>query len=203
MFRKLPPLPVENKPSLDAADAENDDYLLPISSFPYRNENEIKNLPSAPPVFPKNLADLQLEGEGSYLSVISAEEAQLSPPSLPRDDTSSETYDDRGYVEPRQIRSIPLETSVNETERHRKLKRSKDSERQKPTRVSDDIAAQRVQKTVQSTTECRSHTDGDVAKFRSDKSAGKKEKRFRSTLEIHLSPATQHRHIAVTATMQL
>lgn len=202
MFRQLPPLPVEKKLPLATADAEDSAYLLPRSPF-YSPDNEIKNLPPAPPVFPKYLGNLQLEGEGSYMPVVSDEEAKLYPPSSPSevrpDDNSPELCEESGYVQPRKISKISVEASSGKTECFTKLKSVKDNERQKPKKVSVDTTAQRAFKNVQDISKCKTHTDEDVSEMKSESSKDEKAKRFRSTLQIHLTPPTRPRSIPVPA----
>lgn len=200
MYRKLPELPVEAKSSVDTADGEENGYLVPISSFRYRYENEIRNLPPAPPVFPRYLANLPLEGEGSYISVISDDEAQLLPPSSPceicLDRTSSEIYEEDGYVQPRQIRNISVETSSSEAVSLKKLKEIKDNKHQKPVRMSPDITTQRAPENSQDISECKSYNAKDgsttnITEIMSETSNEAKDKIYRSTLQIHLSPPTR------------
>jgi hypothetical protein len=207
MYRQLPQLPVEAKSSVDRDDGEENDYLVPTLPFRYRYENEIRNLPPAPPVFPKYLANLPLEGEGSYISVISDDEAQLLPPSSPceisLDRNSSEIYEENGYVRPRDIRKISIETSSSETESSKKLKTIKDNEHQNPMRVSPDITTQRAPKESQDISECRSYNAEDVfttniAEIESGTSNYEEVKRFRSTLQIHLTPPTRPNPVSVS-----
>jgi hypothetical protein len=207
MYRQLPELPVEEKPSVDTVDGGENDYLVPISSYRYRDENEIRNLPPAPPVFPKYLANLPLEGEGSYVSVISDDEAQLLPPSSPRefslDENSSEIYEENGYVQPREIRKISVELSSSETEFPKELKKIKDNKDQKPTGVSPDITMQEAPKKCKDISECKLCNAKDIsttniAEIKSETSNDEKVKRYCSTLQIQLSPPTQPRHVSDT-----
>jgi hypothetical protein len=200
MFRQLPPLPVVKKLPLATADVEESAYLLPSSPF-YSLVNEIKSLPPAPPVFPKYLGNLQLEGEGSYMPVVSDEEAKLYPPSSPSeispDDNSLEMCEESGYVQPKKIRKISAEASSSKTECLTKLKSVKDNELQKSKKVSLDTTAQRVLKNVQDIPKCKPYTDEDVSEMKSESSNNEKAKRFRSTLQINLTPPTRPRSIPV------
>jgi hypothetical protein len=203
LYRQLPQLPVEAKPSVDAPDGEeNDDYLVPISPLRYGHENEISNLPPAPPVFPKCLANLLLGGEGSYMSVISDDEAQLLPQSLQceisLDRNSSEIYEENGYLQPRQIRNISVETSSSETESPNKLKKIKDNKHQKSMRVSPDITTQTAPKKSQDISECKSYDAKDESTTNIAEIKSEEAKRFRSTLQIHLSPPTRPRPVSVS-----
>ncbi|XP_033608273.1 uncharacterized protein LOC117282496 [Cryptotermes secundus] len=207
MYRQLPQLPVEANPSVDTADGEENGYLLPILPFRYRYENEIRNLPPAPPVFPRYLANLPVEGEGCYISVISDDEAQLLPPSSPceisLDRNSSEIYEEDGYVQPRQIRNISVETSSSEAVSLKKLKKNKDNKHQKPVRMSPDITTQRAPKGSQDISECKSCNAKDgsttnITEIESETSNKAKDKIYRSTLQIQLSPPTQPRPVSVS-----
>jgi hypothetical protein len=203
MLPQLPPITVEKKPSLDTADTEENAYLVPSLPVWYSCDKEIKNLPPAPPLYPKCLANLQLEGEGSYMLVLSDEEAKISAPSSPCeiscDDNTPEMCEESGYVQPRQIREIPVETSSSETECPRKVQKVKENERQKSKRANPDTAVQREPKDVQDMSACKPDTDEDVSEIKSESSNDEKVKKFRSTLQIHLSPPTRPRHIPVSA----
>jgi hypothetical protein len=208
MYRPLPELPVEGKPSVDTIDGRENNYLVPNSPFRYGYE-EIRNLPPAPPVFPKYLANLPLEGEGSYLSVISDDEAQLLSPSSPceisLDENSSEMCEENGYVHPRQIRKISVEMSSSETEFPETLNEIKDNTDQKSMRVSPDMRSQRAPKECQYISECKLYNAKDIsttniAEIKSETSNDEKVKTrtYRSALQIHLSPLPQPRPLSVT-----
>jgi hypothetical protein len=207
MYRQLPALPEEAKPSVDTADGVENDYLIPKLPFQDRYEDEIRNLPPAPPVFPKCFANLPLQGEGPYISVISDDVAQRLPPSSPceinLDRHSSEIYEENGYLEPRQIRKISVETSLIETKSPKKLKKIEDNKHQKPTRVSPDIRNQRAPKKSQDISEYKSCNAKDesttnIAESMSETSNDAGAKRFRSTLQIHLSPPPGPRPVSVS-----
>jgi hypothetical protein len=207
MHRPLPQLPGKTEPSVDITDGEENDYLKPILPFRYTHENEIRNLPPAPPVFPTYLANLPLGGEGSYMSVLSDDEAQRLPPrslcEISPDKNSSEIYEEDGYMPPRKFCEISVDKSSSGTEYPRKLKRIKDNEQQKPMRVSPDVTTRRVVEKSQDIPECKSPTAEDVsitdiAEIELEESNGEKDKIFRSTLQIHLSPPTQPRLNPVT-----
>ena len=119
--RPLPQRPVELTESVGTPEVLEDDYLKPINSVFDRNREEIRNLPPAPPVFPRHLERMVLDGEGTYVPVIPDDEAPLLPPG-PVHEQLCELREEDGYVVPNLIRETFPQQSLTETDNSKKTK---------------------------------------------------------------------------------
>jgi hypothetical protein len=204
--RPLPQLPARINQSVYTP--AEDDYLEPISLLWQRHQDEIRNLPPAPPVFPQQLANLSLDGEGVYLPVISDDATPLLPPN-PQLQVSSDTqlpemYDENGYVSPRLLTNISIRPSSSERKYTRQQRDTEDYEDKNTTRASSVVTTQDTPRQCLVVSECSSSVVEDTSTTstthnEAQSSNGRNGERYRSTLQIYLSPATQHRSTPVPA----
>jgi hypothetical protein len=201
--RPLPHPPDKNRQSEGIPAIHEDDYLTPIhgDQFWLRRLQEIRQLPPAPPLFPRQLERLPLDGEGVYTPLIHDDEAPLLPPGPMHEITHNqelcELSEESGYVMPKSPTETSLQQNVTETDHSevpRKVKR-KGSEYQITARavVTPHGAEKqcRIRSKRRSLSESASVSSG--TQNETEKSNDTKDKIYRSACQLYLSPPTQHR----------
>lgn len=194
----VPPLP---QPPVDPAvppAVPEDDYLRPINSFWDRHMEEIRKLPPPPPVFPRQLELLALDGEGAYTPVIPDDEAPiLSPGSsheIARDEQLCELREESGYVVPKSLTETSLQRSLSETDHPPELKEIKHMGSETQMRLRPVVTTPGALQQCPDMSESRSFTrDASLSSATKNKTENSKEtkrKTYRSSCHLYLLSST-------------
>ena len=203
--RPLPPLPEMNT---QTARIPEDDYLrpIPVNSYWLKKVEEIRQLPPAPPVFPRRLEGLLLDGEGAYAPVIPDDEVPLlSPGSMhefTHDQQLCEDSEECGYMVPKSPVGTSLPQNVTETDHSPKPKEitHKGSEFQTVARavVTPREAEQQCPDKSKSRSLLEGSSISSATQNETENSKDTKDKIFRGTWQLCLSPPTQQRRLPVS-----
>jgi hypothetical protein len=197
-----------NRQSAGKPVVPEDDYLrpIPVDSHWIRRLQEIRQLPPAPPVFPRDLERLPLDGEGAYTPVIPDNEAPLLSPGpvhdITHDQQSGELREESGYMVPNSPTQTSLQQNVPETDHstgQRKIKH-KGSEYQiiaravvRPQGAKQQCSIKSKRRSVSESAAVSSATQNET-----EESKDTKGKKYLSTCQLYLSPPTQHRRLPVS-----
>ena len=201
--RPLPPPPEMNRQSAGLPAIPEDDYVQPIQgdSFWHKHTEEIRRLPPAPPVFPRHLERLPLDGEGAYTPVIPDDEAPLLSPGpmheITHDQELCELSEESGYVVPKLLTQTSLQQTVTETDHSLRPKeiKHKGNEYQVIARavVTPHGAEQQCPHTSKRRSLSESASVSSATQNETEKSKDTKGTIYRSTCQLNLSTPTQHR----------
>jgi hypothetical protein len=206
--RPLPIPPEMNRQSEGKPAVPEDDYLrpIPVDSHWLRHLQEIRQLPPAPPVFPRHLERLPLDGEGAYIPVIRDDEAPLLSPGpmhdITHDQQSVELSEESGYMVPNSPTQTSLQQNVPETDHSTGQRRRKHNGNEYQITAMAVVTPQGAEQQCSNTSKRRSVSES--AAVSSDKqneteeSKDTKGKIYRSTCQLYLSPPTQHRRLPVS-----
>ena len=206
--RPLPHPPDMNRQSAGKPEVPEDDYLspIPVDSHWLRHLEELRQLPPAPPVYPGQLERLPLDGEGTYIPVIADDEAPLLSPGqrheITHDQQSCESEDESGYMVPKSPTQTSLQQNVTETDHstgQRKIKH-KGNEYQITARavVTPQGAEQQCQNKSKRRSVSESAASSSATQNETEESKDTKDKIYRSTCQLLLSPPTQQRRPPVS-----
>jgi hypothetical protein len=206
--RPLPPLPEMNGQPARIPVIPEDDYLRPISvnSFWLKKVEEIRQLPPAPPVFPRQLERLLLDGEGAYAPVIPDDEAPLLLPGSMHEFTYNqqqcEDSEECGYMVPKWPIGTSLPQNVNETDHSPKQKEIKHKGREFQMKAMAVITPHEAEQQCPDKSKSRSLLEGSsissATQNETENSKDTKDKIFRGTWQLCLSPPTQQRRLPVS-----
>lgn len=201
--RPLPQPPEMNRQSAGTSAVTEGDYEPPITAHPswLKHVEEIRKLPPAPPVFPTHLERLQLDGEGAYTTLISEDEAPLLSPGPMHEITHKqelcEPSEKYGYVVPKSLFETSVEQIVTETDHYTEQKEIKHEGNEYQVKLRSVVA-------YRGTVRRSRVISGKIISFLGDSSvSGTTQKEtemskdtkgriFRSSIQLQLSPATQH-----------
>jgi len=205
--RPLPHPPEMNRQSAGITAIPEDEYLtpIPVDSLWLRHREEIRQLPPAPPVFPGHLERLPLDGEGTYIPVLPDDEAPLLSPGPMHEITLDQELcglgEESGYMVPNSPTQTSLQQNVTETDHSagpRKIKH-KGNEYQMTARAV--VTPNRAEKQCPDTSK-RSFSETDsvnrAKQNETEESKDTKDKIYRSTCQVYLSPPTQHRRLPMS-----
>lgn len=198
--RPLPQLPEVNRKSAGTSTVIEDGYEQPITadSIWLRHMEEIQKLPPAPPVFPRHLESLPLDGEGAYIPAISDHEAPLLSPGPTHGITHKqqlcEPSEKTGYVVPKSLLGTSPQQIVTEPDHSTETKeiKHKRSEYQMELRSVGTSHGTVERSPIMS--ESRSFSEGvslrSITRNKTEKSKDTESKIFRSSIQLQLSPPT-------------
>jgi hypothetical protein len=206
--RPLPPPLEMNRQSADTPAIPEDNYLqpIPVDAIWLKHLEEIEQLPPAPPVFPRHLESLLLEGEGAYIPLIADDEAPLLSPGpmngIVHDQQLCEFSEESGYMVPKSPTQTSLQQNGTETDHSpepRKIKH-KGNEYQLIARavVTPNGAEKQCQNTPKRRPMSECATFINAKQNETEKSKDTKRKIYRRTCQLYLSPSTQHRRLPVS-----
>jgi hypothetical protein len=206
--RPLLPPPETNRQSAGITAIPEDDYLKPIQvdSFWHRHIKEIRQLPPAPPVFPRHLERLPLHGEGAYTPVIPDDEAPLLSPGpmheITHDQQLCEFSEESGYMVPMSPTQSSLQQNVTETDHSpgpRKIKH-KGNEYQMIARavVTPHGTVQRCPNKSKRRSLSESDSVNNVKQNETEESKDTKGTIYRSACQLYLAPPTRQRRLPVS-----
>jgi hypothetical protein len=201
--RPLPQPPEKTRQSTGETAVPEDDYLLPIAvnSLWLKSREEIEKLPPAPPVFPRHLERLPLEGEGAYTPVIADDEAPLLSPSpmheMTHDEQLCEPSEESGYMVPKSPTHTSLQQNVTETDHSSEPGKIRHKGNEYQTIARAVVTSHEAEKQCPNKSKRRSLSESATAhsntQNETEKSNDTKGQMYRSTCQLYLSPPTQHR----------
>jgi len=206
--RPLPHPPDMNRQSAGKSEVPEDDYLspIPVDSYWLRHLEELRKLPPAPPVFPGQLERLPLEGEGAYIPVIADDEAPLLSPGpmheITHDQQSCESSEESGYMVPKSPTQTPLQQNVTETDHSTGQRKIKHKGNEYQIRARAVVTPQGAEQQCPNKSKRRSVSESaavsSATQNETEESKDTKDKIYRSTCQLFLSPPTQHRRPPVS-----
>jgi hypothetical protein len=197
-----------NRQSAGIPAIPEDDYLSPIQvdSFWLKRLEEIRQLPPAPPVFPGHLGRLPLDGEGAYIQLIADDEAPLLSPGpmheITHDQEPCALSEESGYMVPNSPTRTFLQQNVTKTDHSPEPRKTKQNgnEYQMIARavVTPDGGEKQCANKSKRRSLSESSTASSSAQNETEKSQETKDKIYRSTCQLYLSPPTQPRRLKVS-----
>ena len=206
--RPLPRPPEMNRQSAGKPEVPEDDYLspIPVDSHWLRRLEEIRQLPPAPPVFPGQLERLPLDGEGAYIPVIADDEAPLLSPGpmheITHDQQSCESDDESGYMVPKSPTQTSLQQNVTETDHSTGQRKIKHNGNEYQITARAVVTPQGAEQISRNKSKRRSVSESaavsSATQNETEESKDTKDKIYRSTCQLLLSPPTQQRRPPVS-----
>jgi hypothetical protein len=206
--RPLPHPPEMNRESAGKPAVPEDDYErpIPVDSHWLRHLEELRQLPPAPPVFPRDLERLPLEGEGAYTPVIPDDEAPLLSPGRMHDITHDqylrELSEESGYMVPNSPIQTSLQQNVSETDHSTGPSKMKHRGNEYQITARAVVTPQGAQQQCPNTSKRRSVSESaaisSATQNETEESKDTKGTIYRSTCQLYLSPPTQHRKLPVS-----
>jgi hypothetical protein len=202
----LPLSPVMNRPPAGQPEINEDLYLRPITAdqFWLRRREEIERLPPPPPVFPRGLATLPVDGENAYTIVISDDEAPLLTPGPTHELTHHpelrEFGEESGYVVPSSLLGNSVQQNVTGTDfspEPREI-RQNGSKMVARTVVTSCGGAERSPNMSDGRLSAGGSSVSSDTRNETERPRSTSSKIYRSSFQLFLSPPTQHRSTQVS-----
>ena len=198
--RPLPQPPEANRKSAGTPTVIEDGYEQPIraDSIWLRHMEEIRKLPPAPPVFPRHLERLPLDGAGAYIRVISDDEAPLLSPGPMHEITHKQQLcdpsEESGYVVPKLLLGTSPQQIVTETDHSTETKEIKHKRNEYQMELSSVVTPHGTVEKSPIMSESRSFSEGvsvrSITGNKTEMSKDTESKIFRSSIQLQLSPRT-------------
>jgi hypothetical protein len=202
------PLPPEmNRQPAGRPAIPEDDYLKPnsVDALWLRSKEEIRQLTPAPPVFPRDLERLPLDGEGAYTPVIADDEAPLLTPGPTHEITHNPPWcglrEESGYVVPSSLLENSLQQNVVETDLSPEPKEIKHKGNEYRKRARTVVTSHGAVQQCSDMSESRPLAEGasvsSDTRNETEMSKDTTRKLYRSSFHMNLSPPTKHRSIQI------